>query len=270
MAKQLIFTRYLYNADEVLFSFIECLLSQNDINKCMFWISEYYYSGFKDESWEYIFKIYEWFYKEEKPLWEKKIKKEHQLWLENKGPISYLLVVINNLFNVKSSPKKFIEIAKEYYKINRINVKKDRSNISWKKYKVLIRKQVKDMIKDNRVGEKVWRILKEKRKYYISDTIGCFELDRREKDHINSYLYEWEYHANFSPVWKKRIENYKGYFENKELIFPNDELQENFYEKYGYEPDEQNIDTHMKSLREMKGKVTMNKWLKKIYKKIDI
>ena len=34
-----------------------------------------------------------------------KIKKEHDLWLENKGPISYLLVVINNIFNLKSSPK---------------------------------------------------------------------------------------------------------------------------------------------------------------------
>ena len=71
MAKQLTFTRYLYNADEVLFSFLENPLSQRDINETIFWISEYYYSGYKNESWEFIFKIYDWFYKSEKPLWGK-------------------------------------------------------------------------------------------------------------------------------------------------------------------------------------------------------
>ena len=69
MAKQLTFTRFLYNADEVLFSFLESLLLKKDINRTIFWISEYYYSGFKDESWKFIFTIYDWFYKEMKPKW---------------------------------------------------------------------------------------------------------------------------------------------------------------------------------------------------------
>ena len=113
--------------------------------------------------------------------------------------------------------------------------------------------------------------IKEKRKYEISDTIGCFKLDRYDDEHyINSYLYNWEYYANFSPIWRKRIENHCGKFEGKELKFDNIDLQEKFYEKYGYEPDEQDMKTHMKSVRDMKEKVTMNKWLKKIYKKIDI
>ncbi len=271
MAKQLTFTRYLYNADEVLFSFLENILSQIDINETIYWISEYYYSGFKDESWEFIFKIYDWFYKKKKPLWEKKLKKEHELWLEKKGPISYLLVVINNLFNLKSSPERFIEVAKEYYSINRINVKIEKNTIRWKKNKRLIKKQVKELIKDNDVGEKPRKILKEKRRYYISDTIGCFKLYRYNDNHyINSYLYNWEYHANFSPIWKERIQNYKGEFKEKEIKFPNVELQDKFYEEYGYEPDEQDKETHLKSLRDMKKKVTINKWLKKIYKKIDI
>ena len=121
------------------------------------------------------------------------------------------------------------------------------------------------------MGEKPRNILKEKRKYYISDTIGYFKLDRyNNENYVEAYLYDWEYYANFSPIWRKRIENHKGKFEGKELKFDDIDLQEKFYEKYGYEPDEQNIETHMKSLRDMKKKVTINKWLKKIYKKIDI
>lgn len=271
MAKQLTFTRYLYNADEVLFSFLESLLAKKDIKKTIFWISEYYYSGFKDESWKFIFTIYNWFYKEMKPKWEKKINVEYDLWLQNKGPISYLLVVINNLFSIQSSPKRFIEIAKEYYEINRINVKKENNRISWKKNKRLVNKQSKMLIEDNDMGEKAWKILKKKRKYEISNTIGCFKLDRdRDEHYIKSYLYDWEYYANFSPIWRKRIETHKGIFEGKELKFDNIDLQEKFYESYGFEPDEQDMETHMKSIRSMKEKVTMNKWLKYIYKKIDI
>ena len=76
MAKQLTFKKFLYNADEVLFSFLECLLLRKDINQTIYWIGEYYYSGFKDESWKYIFTIYNWFYKENffEPKWEKKLK----------------------------------------------------------------------------------------------------------------------------------------------------------------------------------------------------
>ena len=91
-----------------------------------------------------------------------KIKVEYDLWLENKGPISYLLVVINNLFSIGSSPKRFIEVAKEYYKINRINVKKDNTRISWKKNKRLVKKPNKMLIEDNDMGEKAWKILKKK------------------------------------------------------------------------------------------------------------
>ena len=60
-----------------------------------------------------------------------------------------------------------------------------------------------------------------------------------------------------------RIEIHEGKFEGKELKFDNIDLQEKFYEEYGYEPDEQDMLTHLKSLRDMKEKLTMNKWLKK-------
>ena len=38
-------TRYLYNKDEVKLTFIECLLKQENIEECYFWIYEYYKTG---------------------------------------------------------------------------------------------------------------------------------------------------------------------------------------------------------------------------------
>mgnify|MGYP003995436719 CR=1 FL=1 len=56
------------------------------------------------------------------------------------------------------------------------------------------------------------------------------KLDRdRDEHYIKSYLYDWEYYANFSPIWRKRIETHKGIFEGKELKFDNIDLQEKFY-----------------------------------------
>ena len=58
----IIFTRYLYNADEVLLTFLECLLIAKNLEECYFWIYEYYISGFEQESWDFLWKIYYDFY----------------------------------------------------------------------------------------------------------------------------------------------------------------------------------------------------------------
>ena len=47
MTTNVVFTRYLYNDDEVVLTFIESLLSKKELTECYFWISEYYKSGLK-------------------------------------------------------------------------------------------------------------------------------------------------------------------------------------------------------------------------------
>ena len=44
----MIFTRYLYNADEVCYTFLECLIKNKSLDECYFWIYEYFSSGFKE------------------------------------------------------------------------------------------------------------------------------------------------------------------------------------------------------------------------------
>jgi hypothetical protein len=55
------------------------------------------------------------------------------------------------------------------------------------------------------------------------------------------YRYHWLYYASFAPIWAERIEKYKGTIdhETKKIVFGNEELEEDFYNRYNYEPDEQ-------------------------------
>ena len=68
------FTRYLYNIDEVILTFLECLLKQNNLEECYYWFYEYYKSGYVEESWNLLWKIYYDFYMIKNPKIEEKIE----------------------------------------------------------------------------------------------------------------------------------------------------------------------------------------------------
>ena len=52
----IVFTRYLYLKDEVTISLLVNILQKND--DAIFWAYELYYSGFKHELFDFIWKIY--------------------------------------------------------------------------------------------------------------------------------------------------------------------------------------------------------------------
>ena len=98
-------------------------------------------------------------------------------------------------------------------------------------------------------------MLKQRRLYEIPDSIGCFYLQRNKynmEEIRNNYFYNWECGANKSKYWKSIFEQWAVEFdENNNPIFINDDIQEKFYEKYNLEPDEQSIETHNKSIKEI-------------------
>ena len=57
-------TRYLYFLDECLYSLMFSLIRahKSSLNEVIFWTGEIYYSGFKEELWEHIWKMYYDFY----------------------------------------------------------------------------------------------------------------------------------------------------------------------------------------------------------------
>ena len=112
----LTFTRYLYNKDEVKLTFIECLLKQENLDECYFWIYEYYKTGYVRESWELLYKIYYDFYSLKNPKMEKKIDNYYKKWEETKD-IKFMLGMVKNLFRFDKDYTIFL-LRSYYYKRN--------------------------------------------------------------------------------------------------------------------------------------------------------
>ena len=66
-------------------------------------------------------------------------------------------------------------------------------------------------------------------------------MDREGKDLNHCFWYHWEYYAYKSPLWKNRFDKCKIKIndEKKTINFKDEDEYEEFYEEYGYEPDEQ-------------------------------
>ena len=84
--------------------------------------------------------------------------------------------------------------------------------------------------------------------YYIdnSNYLSLFGkgLSRNELDNDslkNLYYYNWLYYASYSPIWFNRIQLHNGKIDNDKqlIVFDTDDDEDDFYNKYNYEPDEQ-------------------------------
>jgi hypothetical protein len=99
----------------------------------------------------------------------------------------------------------------------------------------------------------VYRTLTIACKYGINDDkmLSLFKLARTKEPNLTEkYNNNWLYSASLSPGWFERIQQFKGYIDyvNQKVKFITEEAEEAFYEKYGYEPDEQPLETKEKSI----------------------
>ena len=96
-------TRYLYQKSEVKHSLIYSILKKTSFEECLFWTSEYYYSGYFTELWDLIWKIYYDFYAIIHPKLEKFITKMKEKWVL-KHKIVYILHIFKNFYYNNISP----------------------------------------------------------------------------------------------------------------------------------------------------------------------
>ena len=102
--------------------------------------------------------------------------------------------------------------------------------------------------------------------YYIDqyNYLSLFHLKRENYNIITAYREKWLYHASFSPLWRERIIRHKGIIDEKtQTVRFEEKIQENsddneqaFYNEFGYEPDEQKIETQNKTIQEIKSERT--------------
>jgi hypothetical protein len=325
----LILTRLLYNYDEVRINLLLSLLKKKDFLEVIFWSSEIYCSGFKEELWLYIWKIYYDFYALLSP--SKEIKKNHRKYKDSEkdsekdsfkyiqkslfvlfhGKVSFDVFIVNNLYKVrristktkmkfsnmekmmkffieKRLLKKFVIKLKHSLQINKEktikfimeefgihNIEIEEQCIFQQLFIIsqtkMLKTQTKQVKKPKIKMSKLqkvyalklldftfkkhifkYKILEIMRHYSISEHTNGFKLERGKLDIKMLFRQNWEYHANFSPFWKNKIEMCKGKIKNKKIVFKNDRYYQAFYEHYNLEPDEQRLDVQEKSTKNLK------------------
>lgn len=114
------------------------------------------------------------------------------------------------------------------------------------------------------------------RRYAIDDDIGMhhfflsrFSRKTSEPSDCNqtkhNIYFHWEYYAFETPIWRERFTHYKAIqnHETNQIVFPSDELAEEFYLKYGYEPDEQPRETDEKSTKDVE-EIDYKEWIERV------
>jgi hypothetical protein len=87
--------------------------------------------------------------------------------------------------------------------------------------------------------------------YSINSTQKLGVFSHLNLDLRKAYLDDWLYYASKSPIWLDRILRYGGKVNNItiQVEFSNEDLEEDFYNNYGYEPDEQSREVQEKSIQ---------------------
>jgi hypothetical protein len=92
----LVFTQYLYIKEEVILALLVSILNKSD--KAIFWAYELYYSGFKYELLNLIWKIYYDFFATLNPAYESYLFKKHKELLSDNKQNEYIICsIINDL-----------------------------------------------------------------------------------------------------------------------------------------------------------------------------
>ena len=93
-------------------------------------------------------------------------------------------------------------------------------------------------------------------KIYAIDSdnyLSLFDLKRETQDIKTAYYYDWLYYASYSPLWKSRILKHNGVIDQKnhKVEFDDDDIDE-FYDNFGYEPDEQSKEVENKTIQDIR------------------
>ena len=246
--RTVVLSRYLYSIADVKQSLFLSTLEHNS-EQSMFWGYELYFSGFQEEAFDYLLEIARILFQIDyldcnednemidlvcycKYLWDLSPDESHHL-LGN---------CISTMCSHNHNLAPFVE---KYFQ----------KNIEKQEYlpeNTYIRLQTEEIEKYTPEYSNIplYTTLQHARKYAVNRTYSqLFQIYIPEnQNHI--YFDNWLYHASLSPLWSERIYKYGGMIdeENEKIIFDTDDLEEEFYNKWNYDPDEQSLETHQKAM----------------------
>lgn len=229
-------TRYLYPKIEVNQSLMLALLDRNS-DEALFWAYEMYFSGFQDDTFVFINVLYAYLYQTENPTIKTFIQTNYDNWTANQDQ-HWLLG--STVYTLSKLPYKIDQFIKNYY-----NIKCGGTLVSTKiipKKRFIIRLRSSDIDKYNTVvlGDPT-KVLKIATKYFIRKSTNQLFITYVPENMREIYNVHWLYYAARSPVWEKRIISFGGIAcdDTKSVVFRSVDKEEDFYEQWGYDPDEQ-------------------------------
>jgi hypothetical protein len=98
-----VLTRYLYIFDEVAISFITCLLKKKSLQECYYWLSELYYSGYIEQTWNLLWFVYYDFYYLGNQMFQIFINKKYVIY-----DLKSMMTIVKNLFRMEATSNIFI------------------------------------------------------------------------------------------------------------------------------------------------------------------
>jgi hypothetical protein len=223
-------------------SLFQCIHEKKK-EESLFWAYELYYSGFEEYVASFLATIYR------QSFWslQPNLKKHIDMWQDD--CILHPEFIGNMVINM-CSPVRTYDITN--YIFNKSPTEIIANN---KETRLIIRIHKNDLLPYHTIDhdkETHWKILPKVCLYEVrKDTIeymNCSHkhLDPIELQHIQ--IDKWLYYASYSPIWQKRIADFRGIIdhENKEVEFEEDDDLQEFHRLYGYEPDEQCQTTRLK------------------------
>lgn len=239
---KVILTRYLYNKTEVKQCLFLSLLEHN-MDEALFWGYELYYSGFEEDTFQFLINIVETIYLESCAFIVEYTNFIVENWKQNNSPIlfgNFIATLCTKQYDLKNFCKLYLKIdGQQNHQRDKNRMIVDLNDEYIEKYKT------KDINKPETV-------LKEKCIYHVKKEINrLFDILVPNYEELTKlYSQKWLYFASQTPIWKERIDKYNGVVNDEEnnITFSNEDNEQQFYNKYNYEVDEQTNETMEKMI----------------------
>lgn len=241
-------TRYLYIKEDVLTSLFFAILDK-DYKQAVFWTCELYYSGYQEETAEYLMAIYCELFRSRNPRMAKFLETMAAKWADG---AEYVATIARNLaapcrkydvsafiaHDINPPVDETIRDPMFYVTLNATNMEP---------YATI---ESSETLPARFVLQKVPPYSTKKNAMRLFSCIHLPHTDGSWQRLLEEHRDNWLYYASFAPIWQERIQIYGGIIDHeKKTVFFSEEEEdideegdtpgEQFYHKYGYELDEQ-------------------------------
>lgn len=229
-----IFTRYLYTKIDVKQSLLLALL-EHQTDEAMFWAYELYYSGFQQDCFDYVSNIYEEIYSFDNPGLRIPFQKLIRSWNLDQSLDWNLGTIVMTLASRNYTLNYFL---KSYFDMDCVNQQKTECQNN-----LIIYLKEKNIEKYKTVVvDRPWMYLRTACKYAIrKEANDIFKYVNVSK---SDFIDHWLYYCRETPFWIEKIMECDGEIDDdkREICFPNEDLEEKFFDNWSAETDEQPIE----------------------------